>query len=288
MSANIIDGKSLAAELLELTRSEAVEFCKNYGVPPCVALINIGDDPASKIYIKNKIKLAEDSCVKSILHELPGDITSNEVEALIFALNNDKNVHGILLQLPIPKHLDANMLVNLISPEKDVDGLTLINNGKLSVGIDGLNPCTPLGVMHMLETAIGDISGLHAVVIGRSNIVGKPMAKMLLNAHCSVSVLHSRSKTAKTICKSADIVIAAVGKPKMITSEWIKPGATIIDVGINRIEVNGKKKIVGDVDFDDVANIASNISKVPGGVGPLTVSFLMRNTLKAARMQKGL
>ena len=287
MSANIIDGKVLASKLLEITRSEAIDFCNHYGVPPCVALINIGDDPASKIYIKNKIKLAEDSCVKSILHELPGDVSSQQVEDLITRLNNDKDVHGILLQLPIPKHLNENKLVNLIAPEKDVDGLTLINNGKLSVGMDSLNPCTPLGVMHMLETSIGDVSGLHAVVIGRSNIVGKPMAKMLLNAHCSVSVLHSRSKTAKTICKAADIVIAAVGKPRMITSEWIKPGATVIDVGINRIEVDGKKKIVGDVDFDDVVNIASYISKVPGGVGPLTVSFLMRNTLKAAKIQKG-
>ena len=286
MIANIINGKEISENICESLAVKANEFYVAHNVFPCVALINIGNDSASKIYVSNKVKLAEKVGIKSVLHELPENVTFETVQQVIRDLNSDVTVHGILLQLPIPAHLDANVLTNMIDENKDVDGLTLKNIGRLSSNQDALFPCTPTGIVHVLKMYLGNnLSGLHAVVIGRSNIVGKPVAQMLLNENCTVTILHSKSQNPKEVCRTADIVIAAIGKPKFITSEWIKPGATVIDVGINRVFIDGKSKIVGDVDFENVCNVAKNITKVPGGIGPLTVTFLMYNTLKAANLQ---
>lgn len=286
MVANVINGKDISEKICTDLAVEVKQFYDKHGIIPCVALINIGNDPASKIYVSNKVKLAEKVGIKSVLHELPENVALEDVSKLIVNLNNDAGIHGILLQLPIPAHLDAYLLTNMIDECKDVDGLTLKNIGRLSSNLDALYPCTPTGIIHVLKMYLGDnLSGLHAVVIGRSNIVGKPVAQMLLNENCTVTILHSKSNNPEKICKTADIVVAAVGKPKFITADWIKADATVIDVGINRVFINGKNKIVGDVDFDNVCSIAKNITKVPGGVGPLTVTFLMCNTLKAANMQ---
>lgn len=283
--ANIIDGKQISNDVCDKVAVDVKNFTRSYGITPCIALINIGDDAASKIYVANKVKLAEKLGIKSILYELTGNVASAEIERLIDRLNHDINVHGILLQLPIPEHLNAQNLINLIDPNKDVDGLTWINVGKLSAGIDVLSPCTPTGIMYIIKKTLGDVSGKHAVVIGRSGIVGKPMAQMLLNANCTVTVLHSKSSNAPDICKEADIVVVAIGKSEFVGSEWIKPGALVVDVGINRIEIDGRKKLVGDVNFQKVKDIAGYITPVPGGVGPLTVAFLMHNTLKAAKIR---
>jgi methylenetetrahydrofolate dehydrogenase (NADP+)/methenyltetrahydrofolate cyclohydrolase len=245
---------------------------------PALAVILVGDNPASHVYVSNKIKACAKTGISSIEHRLSSTATEREIGDLIMSLNADKAVNGILLQLPLPDGLNSDYLVQLIAPEKDVDGLTIPNIGKLVAGIDGLVPCTPQGSLLLLKSVLPDLSGLHAVVIGRSLLFGKPMAQLLLSENCTVTMAHSKTCNLPEICRQADIVVAAVGRPKMVKGDWIKQGATVIDVGINRMESG---KICGDVDFDEVVKVAGAITPVPGGVGPMTIACLMANTLKA-------
>ncbi|PHN40670.1 bifunctional methylenetetrahydrofolate dehydrogenase/methenyltetrahydrofolate cyclohydrolase FolD [Pseudomonas amygdali] len=284
MSARIIDGKAAAARVLEQVSTE-VKILKADGIEPALAVILVGNDPASEVYVRNKILRAEEAGIRSLEHRLPAKSSQAQVLALIAELNADDSVNGILLQLPLPSHMEEARALQAIDPGKDVDGFHSENVGGLSQGRSVLTPCTPSGCMHLLEETCGDLSGKHAVVIGRSNIVGKPMAALLLQAHCSVTVVHSRSTDAKALCQLADIVVAAVGRPRMIDASWLKPGAMVIDVGINRIEDQGRSRLVGDVDFDSALSVASAITPVPGGVGPMTIAFLMKNTVTAARQQ---
>ncbi|KTC61444.1 MULTISPECIES: bifunctional methylenetetrahydrofolate dehydrogenase/methenyltetrahydrofolate cyclohydrolase FolD [Pseudomonas syringae group] len=284
MSARIIDGKAAAACVLEQVRND-VKTLKANGIEPALAVILVGNDPASEVYVRNKILRAEEAGIRSLEHRLPAKSSQQQVLALIAELNADDSVNGILLQLPLPPHIEEARALQAIDPGKDVDGFHSENVGGLSQGRSVLTPCTPSGCMHLLEETCGDLSGKHAVVIGRSNIVGKPMAALLLQAHCSVTVVHSRSTDAKALCQLADIVVAAVGRPRMIDASWLKPGAVVIDVGINRIEDQGRSRLVGDVDFDSALSVASAITPVPGGVGPMTIAFLMKNTVTAARQQ---
>jgi len=282
--AKIIDGKASAAQVLLQVRDE-VQSLKAEGISPALAVILVGDDPASEVYVRNKILRAEEAGIRSLEYRLPADSSQARVLAVIAGLNADPSVNGILLQLPLPAHIEEACALQAIDPAKDVDGFHSENVGGLSQGREVLTPCTPSGCMHLLQETCGDLTGKHAVVIGRSNIVGKPMAALLLQAHCSVTVVHSRSIDAKALCQLADIVVAAVGRPRMIDASWLKPGAVVIDVGINRIQDQGRSRLVGDVDFDSVLNVASAITPVPGGVGPMTIAFLMKNTVTAAREQ---
>ncbi|KPW32224.1 Bifunctional protein FolD [Pseudomonas amygdali] len=284
MSARIIDGKAAAACVLEQVRND-VKTLKADGIEPALAVILVGNDPASEVYVRNKILRAEEAGIRSLEHRLPAKSSQQQVLSLIAELNADDSVNGILLQLPLPPHIEEARALQAIDPGKDVDGFHSENVGGLSQGRSVLTPCTPSGCMHLLEETCGDLSGKHAVVIGRSNIVGKPMAALLLQAHCSVTVVHSRSTDAKALCQLADIVVAAVGRPRMIDASWLKPGSVVIDVGINRIEDQGRSRLVGDVDFDSALSVASAITPVPGGVGPMTIAFLMKNTVTAARQQ---
>ncbi|WP_057411925.1 bifunctional methylenetetrahydrofolate dehydrogenase/methenyltetrahydrofolate cyclohydrolase FolD [Pseudomonas amygdali] len=284
MSARIIDGKAAAARVLEQVSTE-VKILKADGIEPALAVILVGNDPASEVYVRNKILRAEEAGIRSLEHRLPAKSSQAQVLALIAELNADDSVNGILLQLPLPSHMEEARALQAIDPGKDVDGFHSENVGGLSQGRSVLTPCTPSGCMHLLEETCGDLSGKHAVVIGRSNIVGKPMAALLLQAHCSVTVVHSRSTYAKALCQLADIVVVAVGRPRIIDASWLKPGAVVIDVGINRIEDQGRSRLVGDVDFDSALSVASAITPVPGGVGPMTIAFLMKNTVTAARQQ---
>ncbi|EGH02880.1 MULTISPECIES: bifunctional methylenetetrahydrofolate dehydrogenase/methenyltetrahydrofolate cyclohydrolase FolD [Pseudomonas syringae group genomosp. 2] len=284
MSARIIDGKAAAARVLEQVSTE-VKILKADGIEPALAVILVGNDPASEVYVRNKILRAEEAGIRSLEHRLPAKSSQAQVLALIAELNADDSVNGILLQLPLPSHMEEARALQAIDPGKDVDGFHSENVGGLSQGRSVLTPCTPSGCMHLLEETCGDLSGKHAVVIGRSNIVGKPMAALLLQAHCSVTVVHSRSTDAKALCQLADIVVAAVGRPRIIDASWLKPGAVVIDVGINRIKDQGRSRLVGDVDFDNALSVASAITPVPGGVGPMTIAFLMKNTVTAARQQ---
>ncbi|WP_249584042.1 bifunctional methylenetetrahydrofolate dehydrogenase/methenyltetrahydrofolate cyclohydrolase FolD [Pseudomonas viridiflava] len=282
--ARLIDGKASAAKVLQQVRDE-VQSLNAEGISPALAVILVGDDPASEVYVRNKILRAEEAGIRSLEYRLPADSSQARVLAVIAGLNADPNVNGILLQLPLPAHIEETCALQAIDPAKDVDGFHSENVGGLSQGREVLTPCTPSGCMHLLQETCGDLTGKHAVVIGRSNIVGKPMAALLLQAHCSVTVVHSRSTDAKALCQLADIVVAAVGRPRMIDASWLKPGAVVIDVGINRIQDQGRSRLVGDVDFDSVLNVASAITPVPGGVGPMTIAFLMKNTVTAARQQ---
>ncbi|WP_122437507.1 bifunctional methylenetetrahydrofolate dehydrogenase/methenyltetrahydrofolate cyclohydrolase FolD [Pseudomonas viridiflava] len=282
--ARLIDGKASAAQVLLQVRDE-VQSLKAEGISPALAVILVGDDPASEVYVRNKILRAEEAGIRSLEYRLPADSSQARVLAVIAGLNADPSVNGILLQLPLPAHIEEACALQAIDPAKDVDGFHSENVGGLSQGREVLTPCTPSGCMHLLQETCGDLTGKHAVVIGRSNIVGKPMAALLLQAHCSVTVVHSRSTDAKALCQLADIVVAAVGRPRMIDASWLKPGAVVIDVGINRIQDQGRSRLVGDVDFDNVLNVASAITPVPGGVGPMTIAFLMKNTVTAARQQ---
>ncbi|GFZ61430.1 Bifunctional protein FolD [Pseudomonas amygdali pv. eriobotryae] len=284
MSARIIDGKAAAARVLEQVSTE-VKILKADSIEPALAVILVGNDPASEVYVRNKILRAEEAGIRSLEHRLPAKSSQAQVLALIAELNADDSVNGILLQLPLPSHMEEARALQAIDPGKDVDGFHSENVGGLSQGRSVLTPCTPSGCMHLLEETCGDLSGKHAVVIGRSNIVGKPMAALLLQAHCSVTVVHSRSTDAKALCQLADIVVVAVGRPRIIDASWLKPGAVVIDVGINRIEDQGRSRLVGDVDFDSALSVASAITPVPGGVGPMTIAFLMKNTVTAARQQ---
>lgn len=279
-AAKIINGKLVSENFCNEMRSQAEEL-KTQGIIPKLALINASSDPASEIYIAKKEKLAAMTGIASDTYKLPIDSTESEIAKLIDKLNKDDLVHAILLQSPLAKGLDFRKMVNLIDPSKDVDGLTTINQGHLFAGEPCVTACTPLGVLHLIRTVREDISGLHAVILGRSTIVGRPLMSLLLNSNCSVTGLHSRSQNISEICRTADILISAIGRPKFVTRDFIKPGAIVIDVGINRtIDSDGNKKIVGDVDFDEVSQIASAITPVPNGVGPMTVAYLLYNTLK--------
>ncbi|MGJ8647843.1 MAG: bifunctional methylenetetrahydrofolate dehydrogenase/methenyltetrahydrofolate cyclohydrolase FolD [Marinomonas colpomeniae] len=280
-----IDGKLLADEIVEEVSKEVADFTAKYDVVPGLAVVLVGADPASSVYVRNKVKRAVQAGLNSIEHYLPADVDQKTLDDLISSLNQDDSVHGILVQLPLPSHLSENRIIEAISPEKDVDGFHPQNVGKLSTGQQSLIPCTPLGCMIMLERQLGDLSGKKAVVVGRSNVVGKPMASLLLKANCTVTIVHSRTKDIEATCAEADILIAAVGQPKLITESWVKPGAVVIDVGINAIEVDGKRTLVGDVDYDSVLSKVSAITPVPGGVGPMTIACLMKNTLTAAQHQ---
>lgn len=280
----LIDGKAAAAQVLQQVR-EDVRTLKADGIEPALAVILVGEDPASQVYVRNKILRAEEAGIRSLEYRLPATTGETELLALIGKLNDDPQVHGLLLQLPLPPHIEETRALQAIAPSKDVDGFHSENVGGLSQGRDVLTPCTPSGCLYLLEQVLGDLSGKHAVVIGRSNIVGKPMAALLLKAHCSVTVVHSRSADAKSLCQLADIVIAAVGRPRLIDGSWLKEGAVVIDVGINRIDDNGRSRLVGDVDFDSALPKVAAITPVPGGVGPMTIAFLMKNTVIAARQQ---
>ncbi len=290
-----IDGKAKAAELSEQITAETAALKEQHGLQPGLAVVIIGEDPASQVYVRNKGKRAESCGFYSVQHSLDADVAQDAVLELIDQLNNDDKIHGILVQLPLPDHLDEQTITQSISPAKDVDGFHFINIGKLTSGnvSDAFVPCTPAGCMLMIEDHLGaDLSGLKAVVIGRSNIVGKPMGALMLKANATVTTCHSRTPDLPGVVRDADIVVAAVGRPNMVTGEWIKPGAVVIDVGINRIdvEVDGetKSKLTGDVDYDSACEVAKAVTPVPGGVGPMTITMLMFNTLRAARLSAGL
>jgi methylenetetrahydrofolate dehydrogenase (NADP+)/methenyltetrahydrofolate cyclohydrolase len=290
-----IDGKAKAAELSEKITQETAALARDHGIKPGLAVVIIGDDPASQVYVRNKKRTAEACGFHSVRHSLPADVSQQEVLDLIASLNEDTDIHGILVQLPLPDHLDEQRITQSILPSKDVDGFHYINIGKLTAGdtADAFVPCTPAGCMLMIEDHLGaDLSGLGAVVIGRSNIVGKPMASLLLARNATVTITHSRTKDLPGVVRGADIVVAAVGRPGMVRGDWIKPGAVVIDVGINRVEmeIDGeiKSKLVGDVNYDEASEVAKAVTPVPGGVGPMTITMLMSNTLRSAKLAAGL
>jgi methylenetetrahydrofolate dehydrogenase (NADP+)/methenyltetrahydrofolate cyclohydrolase len=279
--ADIIDGKAFAESLRTAIAAEVAGL----SFTPGLAVVLVGEDPASKVYVQNKARQTVEVGMRSFEHRLPGDTSQADLLALVETLNADPEVHGILVQLPLPKHLDADAIIAAISPEKDVDGLTVINAGRLAAGLPGLVPCTPLGCLLLLQDRLGDLTGLNAVVVGRSNLVGKPIAQLLLQQNCTVTIAHSKTRNLPELCRSADILIAAVGRPEMIQGDWIKQGAAVIDVGINRVPgaMPGKTKLVGDVAFAGAEKNAGLITPVPGGVGPMTIACLLRNTLTAAK-----
>ena len=281
----LIDGKAAAARVIAEVKAQ-VTTMKDDGIAPALTVILVGEDPASQVYVRNKVLRAEECGIRSLEHKLPANTDEATLLTLIGELNADTSIHGILVQLPLPGHIDETRVLQAIDPLKDVDGFHAENVGGLSQGRDVLTPCTPAGCMRLLEDSVGDLSGKHAVVIGRSNIVGKPMAALLLKAHCTVTVVHSRSANLKELCRQADIVVAAVGRPRLVDADWLKPGAVVIDVGINRISEGDRSRLVGDVDFDSALPKVSAITPVPGGVGPMTIAFLMKNTLTAARLQQ--
>ena len=284
-TAQLIDGKAVAAQVVAEVRDE-VSALRAQGIEPALAVVLVGDDPASHVYVRNKVLRAEESGIRSIEHRLPAETGEAALLELIERLNGDPAVNGILVQLPLPKHIDEHRVLQAIDPLKDVDGFHAENVGGLIQGREVLTPCTPAGCMRLLQDSCGDLASKHAVVIGRSNIVGKPMAALLLKAHCTVTVVHSRSSNLRELCRQADILVAAVGKPRLVDASWLKPGAVVIDVGINRIEEDGKSRLVGDVDFDSALSQVSAITPVPGGVGPMTIAYLMQNTVTAARLQR--
>ncbi|NDE90194.1 MAG: bifunctional methylenetetrahydrofolate dehydrogenase/methenyltetrahydrofolate cyclohydrolase FolD [Alphaproteobacteria bacterium] len=279
MAATVIDGKASAARL----RAKIADDVKSSSTKPGLAVVLVGADPASEVYVRNKEKAVLEVGMNSFAHHLPATTSEAELLTLIDSLNADARVHGILVQLPLPNGIDAQKVLERIDPRKDVDGFHPVNAGKLAVGQDGLVPCTPIGCMILLRETLGDLKGLNAVVVGRSNIVGKPIAQLLLQADCTVTITHSKTKDLAGVCAQADIVIAAIGKPEFIKGAWIKKGATVIDVGINRITCDGKTKLVGDVAYDEALQNAGAITPVPGGVGPMTIACLLANTLKAAK-----
>ncbi len=284
----IIDGKAFAAELRARVATAVSSLESSHGLIPGLAVVLVGEDPASEVYVRNKGKQTVEVGMASFEHRLSDQTTEGELLVLIDQLNSDPTVHGILVQLPLPAQINTHAVINAIDPDKDVDGFHLINVGRLTTGESGLVPCTPLGCMMLLRAYAGDLSGQNAVIVGRSNIVGKPMASLLLAAHCTVTVAHSRTKDLTDVCRQADILIAAVGRAEMIQGGWIKPGATVIDVGINRIDgENGKKRLVGDVEFASASAVAGAITPVPGGVGPMTIACLLRNTVQAACAANG-
>jgi len=284
--ATVIDGKAFAAKVRENVAAQVAEIKTKHNITPGLAVVLVGEDPASEVYVRNKGKQTVAAGMESIEHKLPDTTTQEELVALVEQLNNDPAVNGILVQLPLPDQIDSDAVINTIHPDKDVDGFHVVNVGRLSIGEQSMVPCTPLGCIMMLKDQHGDLTGKHAVVIGRSNIVGKPMAALLLAESCTVTVTHSRTRDLPEECRRADIVVAAVGRPEMVKADWIKPGATVIDVGINRIAGDdGKNRLVGDVDYSSAAEVAGAITPVPGGVGPMTIACLLANTVTATCLQ---
>jgi methylenetetrahydrofolate dehydrogenase (NADP+)/methenyltetrahydrofolate cyclohydrolase len=283
MSAVQLDGKALAARLRESIAADVAKLKSARGITPGLAVVLVGADPASEVYVRNKEKAVAEAGMNSYPHHLPATTSQADLLALIAKLNANKNVHGILVQLPLPDSIDSSALLDAVDPKKDVDGFHPVNAGLLASGKPNLVPCTPMGCMHLIAEAKKDISGMHAVVVGRSNIVGKPVAQLLLAANCTVTIAHSKTRGLPILVSGADIVVAAVGKPHMVQGAWIKPGAIVIDVGINRLTLpDGKTKLVGDVEFASAKTRAGYITPVPGGVGPMTIACLLQNTLKAA------
>jgi len=288
VTATIIDGKAFAASLRGKVAAMVPAFEAAAGRKPGLTVVIVGEDPASQVYVRSKGKATEAAGMISTTHRLPETTTQDELLALVRDLNADPAVDGILVQLPLPRHIDEQVVIATIDPDKDVDGFHVVNVGRLATGLSGFVPCTPLGCIMLLEDRLGDLSGLNAVVVGRSNIVGKPMAQLLLAKSCTVTIAHSRTRDLPEVCRRADILVAAVGRPEMIKGDWIKPGATVIDVGINRIDNGeGGTKLVGDVDFAEAIEVAGAITPVPGGVGPMTIAVLLRNTLVSAYLRVG-
>jgi methylenetetrahydrofolate dehydrogenase (NADP+)/methenyltetrahydrofolate cyclohydrolase len=287
-ASKLIDGKAFAQGLRARVAAAAAELKAKHGFRPGLAVVLVGEDPASQVYVRSKTRATEEAGFHGVEHKLPATTTQAELMALVARLNADPDVHGILVQLPLPAGLDAAAVVAAIDPGKDVDGLNVQNVGALWNGAEGLVPCTPLGCVLLLKDRLGDLTGKNAVVIGRSALVGKPIAALLLAENCSVTIAHSKTKDLAGVCREADILVAAVGRAEMVKGDWVKPGATVIDVGINRVPTpDGKGRLVGDVAFDEAAAVASAITPVPGGVGPMTIACLMRNTLTAACRIKG-
>ena len=288
MTATVIDGKAFAATVREKVGAHVTRLKEDHGITPGLAVVLVGEDPASEVYVRNKGKQTLEVGMNSYEHKLDADVSKEELYALIAKLNADPAVHGILCQFPVPAHLSEQDIVAQIDPAKDVDGLHVTNAGLLASGQRALVSCTPLGCLMLLRDHLGSLSGLNAVVIGRSNLVGKPLAQLLLGDSCTVTIAHSRTKDLQGVVSQADIVVAAVGRPEMVPGDWIKKGATVIDVGINRIERDGKMKLVGDVDFASCAQVAGAITPVPGGVGPMTIACLLANTITACCRANGL
>ena len=289
--AEIIDGKAFAQKLLSRIKTATEAIKKQYNNTPGLAVVLVGEDPASEVYVRNKGRRTIECGMASFEHKLTDKVSQTELLDLIQKLNSDDSVDGILVQLPLPEHIDPQAVLDAINPEKDVDGFHVVNAGKLATGGDALVPCTPLGCLLMLKDYFGDLSGKNAVVVGRSNIVGKPMAALLTRESCTVTIAHSRTKDLPSVCRSADILIAAVGKAEMVQKSWVSDETVVIDVGINRIPApergEGKMRLVGDVDFDEVKRKAKAITPVPGGVGPMTIAVLLRNTVEAACRRRG-
>ena len=289
MTARTIDGKAAAAEVRGQVAAAVAAFRERTGRAPGLATVLVGEDPASAVYVRSKRRATEETGMAGFAHELSAEASQDELLALVDGLNADERVDGILVQLPLPPQIDSARVIAALDPGKDVDGFHPINAGRLATGLDALVPCTPLGCLHLLKREIGELAGKEAVVIGRSNIVGKPMAMLLIGQSATVTVAHSRTRSLNQVVGRADIVVAAVGRPEMVRGDWIKPGATVIDVGINRLPgEDGKSRLVGDVAFEEASRVAAAITPVPGGVGPMTIAMLMRNTLVAAHRRAGL
>lgn len=287
--ADIIDGKTFAAALIHRVTAATERLKARNGLTPGLAVVIVGEDPASRLYVRNKGERTLAAGMRSDTYSLAPETTQGELLDLVATLNADPGIHGILVQLPLPSHVDAAAVLNAIDPDKDVDGFHVVNAGRLAVGLPGLVPCTPLGCLMLLKDRLGDMSGLNAVIVGRSNIVGKPMGQLLLGENCTVTIAHSRTRDLPALCRTADILIAAVGRPEMIRGDWIKPGATVIDVGINRVPARdpakaaeGRTRVVGDVAYDEASEVADAVTPVPGGVGPMTIACLLANTYAAA------
>ena len=294
-AAKLIDGKIYAERLRAQVAEQVAELRASHNLQPGLAVVLVGEDPASQIYVRSKGEHSLAVGMHSVTHRLPADTSQHELLRLVGELNADPAIHGILVQLPLPKTLDERSVLAAISPDKDVDGLHVVNAGRLASGLPALTPCTPLGCMIMLRETLGDLSGKRAVVVGRSVLVGRPIAQLLLQADCTVTIAHSRTQDLPAVCREADILVAAVGRPRMIKADWIKPGAVVIDVGINRVPFDdpekaaaGRTKVVGDVDFKNASTVAGWITPVPGGVGLMTVAVLLQNTVTAARRLAGL
>ncbi len=293
--ATLIDGKAFAAGLVDRVAAASARLEARYGVQPGLAVVIVGEDPASQVYVRNKGETTLRAGMRSDTHRLPDTTSQADLLALISGLNADTGIHGVLVQLPLPAHIDASAVLDTIDPDKDVDGFHVVNAGRLAVGLPGLVPCTPLGCLMLLKAELGDLTGLNAVIVGRSNIVGKPMAQLLLAESCTVTVAHSRTRDLAALCRTADILVAAVGRPEMVRGDWIKPGAAVIDVGINRVPsrdpvkaADGKTRLVGDVAFGEGVAVAGRITPVPGGVGPMTIACLLANTYTAACRSVGI
>jgi len=281
MSARIVDGKGMAAALRARVAAEVARLAAEHGVTPGIAVVQVGAEPSSQVYVRSKGKAVSEAGMRAIDRTLPVETSEADLLAVIGGLNADASVHGILVQLPLPKQIDAHNIISAIYPAKDVDGFHPLNVGRLARGLRALAPCTPLGCVMLAKSVHASLEGLEAVVVGRSNIVGKPVMQLLLAENATVTVAHSRTRDLPGVCRRADLLIAAIGKPELVRGDWIKPGATVIDVGINRVQVDGQPRIVGDVAFEEVAQVAGAITPVPGGVGPMTIACLLLNTLRA-------